>query len=718
MLVPNRSTSFRIVHRSPSAADALIIFASLVGFLGVIASLGALEFGVGLNIGPIGEDYNWIDILQRGPGAQAARFFWEIDHRNPLSPWWYIAARNLILSFDSGLLVLRYAISTILAFSSYVLVITVAGRGARPFALALAVLITFWMANRYTDQIIWNFQGALAASMLSVAAYAQFITKARRPYHLYGLSLVFWFFAFGTYTIQSGAVVAIAYLALRDALSRDVGYPSNSFTSLFRRLGRGILDLVPYAALFGLFVLIWQTTMGPLADAVPLKFNAAALFQSLKEGLVNGDLLIFYNWIWSVPHPLVFIAAAGICAAALCLVLQLHESRLLCETPGVTWRTLIDLLVVFAGLALPTVLLESSSQTWGPGTRWPMIYQVTTPVLIIGAIAGLILAIRRTWGPRLWKGAIALAVGIGALFSLNENWIQNQFVSHERFVRDGLQRLVAEDSMAFGMPPKQVLVMLDGPARQWWRSADVVSPTIARVWLHGLDTSFRLVPWSAPFSSGFQSWWRIRFGSDAEGIANAKVWGGAISYNEVAILHVNGRTASRVTRINREDLTNWDIEWARDGPVILPSYTSRDLCPIRWSADQAALLNGWGDPERDGKGPIRWTVSRAADLTLPATCGDSAYLRVTAAYAVSMRSIEKLTLRINGRTLPYTRTISDGNILYEALLDPRVVAGSPLLRVEFGVDAVDTVPGVGRQLGVAIRTVEILPSAAKPSAAN
>jgi hypothetical protein len=572
------------------------------------------------------------------------------------------------------------------------------------------------MANRYTDQIIWNFQGALAASMLSVAAYAQFITKARRPYHLYGLSLVFWFFAFGTYTIQSGAVVAIAYLALRDALSRGVDYPSNSFTSLFRRLGRAILDLIPYAALFGLFVLIWQTTMGPLADVVPLKFHAAAFFQSLKEGLVNGDLLIFYNWIWSVPHPLVFIAAAGVSAAALCLVLQLHASRLVCETPGVTWGMLLDLLVVFACLALPTVLLESSSQIWGPGTRWPMIYQVTTPVVIIGAIAGLILAIRRTWGPQLWKGAIALVVGIGALFSLSENWIQNEFVSNERFIRDSIQRLVAEDSVVMGMPPHQVLVMLGGPERRWWRSADVLSPTIARVWLRGVDTSFRLVPWSAPFSNGWQSWWRIRFGPDAEGIANAKVWGGAVPYKNVAILSVNGRTARRVTRISREDLANWDVEWERDGPVILPSYTSRDLCPIRWSADQAALLNGWGEPERDGKGPFRWTVSRAADLTLPAACGDSAYLRVTAAYAVSMRNIEKLKLRVNGRSLAYTRTVSAGNVVYEAVLDARVVAGSPLLRVEFGVDAVDTVPGDSRQLGVAIRAVEILPGAANPSA--
>ena len=58
-------------------------------------------------------------MLQRGRGAEAARLFWAIDHRNPLSPWWYIAARPIILGFDAGLLALRYAIAALLAFAAY-----------------------------------------------------------------------------------------------------------------------------------------------------------------------------------------------------------------------------------------------------------------------------------------------------------------------------------------------------------------------------------------------------------------------------------------------------------------------------------------------------------------------------------------------------------------------------------------------------------------------
>jgi len=105
--------------------------------------------------------------------------------------------------------------------------------------------------------------------------------------------------------------------------------------------------------------------------------------------------------------------------------------------------------------------------------------------------------------------------------------------------------------------------MLDEPNRRWWRSDDVLSPVIARVWLRGHDTSFRLVPW---FGLKSHSWSRIRFGPDSEGVGNAKVWGGTIPYQEIAILHVIGRTAWRVAQLDPEDLVGFDIEWARDKP--------------------------------------------------------------------------------------------------------------------------------------------------------
>ena len=76
------------------------------------------------------------------------------------------------------------------------------------------------------------------------------------------------------------------------------------------------------------------------------------------------------------------------------------------------------------------------------------------------------------------------------------------------------------------------MLMLDASARETptklirWRSLDVLSPTIGRVWLQRDDISFRLVPWGPPYSSAWKSWWAIRFGPDSEGVGNAKVLGG------------------------------------------------------------------------------------------------------------------------------------------------------------------------------------------------
>lgn len=708
---PMRSSASRWIS-SGILGDIVFALASFAGFLLLVGGLGALGFGLGFHIGPIGEDYNWIDMLQRGPGAQAARLLWAFDFRNPLSPWWYIAARDFILHFDPGLLVLRYATAAVLALSSYLLVILVAGLRARPFALALAVLILLWMPNRYTDQIIWNFQGALAASILSVAAYAQFIGKERRFYHLYGLSLLLWFLAFATYTIQCGAVVAIGYLALRQAFSPTLDDDFVALLPLVRRLGRAVLDVVPYVVLFGLFLLIWQTTMGPLADAIPMKFSAVALLRSLKEGVWNEDFAIFYDRVRSVTNPWIFVTAAGLGAGVLFWVLRWRERAVGEIAPGLGWGTLIDVLIVFASLAVPTILLESSSQTWGPGTRWPMIYQVTTPLALLVMIAIAALLISRTrpsWTSPFWNGTVALTAGVGVLFSLADNWVQNAIVRNETFIRESINRLVAEDLAAGHGAPTQVLLMLDKPNRLWWRSSDILSPTIARVWFKNLDTSFRLVPWFS-MTGPWASWWQIRLGSDAEGVGNAKVWGGTVPYKKIDVLLVTERTARRLVQFDQKDLTGFDIDWARQQPVRLAGVSDSELCPLTWTADRPAVMDGWSEPERDDKGPVRWTISHTAHLSLPVRCSKGVRLHLVAAYAVTTGNLNSLKLSLNGRPIQYRRGSEDGDTVYEADLDAQALASSPLPTLQIAVDHLDQPVKGNRRLGIAIRRVEIVPT--------
>src|SRR5262249_12321130 len=170
------ANAFRKV-RTPFIVDLCFIFASFALAIGVVALLGSVGLPFGFDVFPFGEDDNWVDMLRRGGISGAAQLAWQQDHRNPLSAWWYIAARGLILNFEQGLLWLRYIMAAALALCTYAMAATV-GR-SRSFALGLAMVTIFWMANRYTEQIIWNFQAALCASLISVAAYAQFANGGR-----------------------------------------------------------------------------------------------------------------------------------------------------------------------------------------------------------------------------------------------------------------------------------------------------------------------------------------------------------------------------------------------------------------------------------------------------------------------------------------------------------------------------------------------------------
>ena len=38
--------------------------------------------------------------------------------------------------------------------------------------------------------------------------------------------------------------------------------------------------------------------------------------------------------------------------------------------------------------------------------------------------------------------------------------------------------------------------------------------------------------------------------------------------------------------------------------------STAELCPLVWTADRRAVMDGWSEPERDDKGPVRWTISQ------------------------------------------------------------------------------------------------------------
>ena len=100
------------VKRTPvwskrTAQDAIVVCATWGLLLVCMALAQRMNYQLGFAVWPLGEDRNWIDILQNNKGTAAARAFWEVSDRNPLAPWWYIALRPIILRYDAGLLIIR-----------------------------------------------------------------------------------------------------------------------------------------------------------------------------------------------------------------------------------------------------------------------------------------------------------------------------------------------------------------------------------------------------------------------------------------------------------------------------------------------------------------------------------------------------------------------------------------------------------------------------------
>ena len=341
------------------AAAALIICGVWSGYLALLALLGALGFGVGLRVWPLGEDRNWVDLLQRGGVGDVVRGFWAIDHRNPLSPWWYVAAKPIILKWSSGLFLLRHTVGLGLGLSIYALTRLLLGPAARNLAIAMGCLTAIFSANAFFDQIYWNFQMALIASILIVCCFIMHQRGAGRGGWFAG-ALALWLIAIATYTIQAGAIAANGYLALRRGARDENRLDAIAhWPFVMRRFTTAFLATWPFAVALIVFVMIWQTTSVP-ADTFIGAPQPLRLLQSLRMGVWHVDNQLMAAVLALSPHKIGFGIVGVIVALA-------AGAALAKAGPSPRAIGVVDLLVVVACLAAAVGLaLAGVSSTVAP----------------------------------------------------------------------------------------------------------------------------------------------------------------------------------------------------------------------------------------------------------------------------------------------------------------------------------------------------------------
>lgn len=539
------------------AADLCMIGLAVLLYLAALALFGAIGFGTTLRVQPMAEMLGWVDMLRGAPGAQAARRLWEIDSRNPLSPWWYIAVRRLIVHSDYGLTIVRYGVGFALAACAYGTVLAIAGRAARGLALAIGIAVAAWAANRYLDFVFWNFQGALAFSLLSVLLFVR--SERHGPFArlAYASSVLCYFVAVTTYTIQCGAVVAIFWLGLRRQLAGGQRLPGAVL--------RAVAGAAPHAAVLGLYLLIWQTTMLPRYESVfGLAPDLKRLGGSILQGVASVDLGMFWIWFVVSPHRIAY-AVVALALAALFTLAVARTERPMIDSRRLGGWVLLDVAIVVLALALPTIAVETSSAMWPAGTRWPMIYQLTWPVFVLVALLALARLAAPGAGRRLWLAGVFCLVAAGFAASFGYARVQGDISGDLSFVRQSLRETVAAERAAGHAGPIRFLLLVE-PSLQW-PILPAQSPAVSRVWFGRDDVSFRVAP-GEPSPSGFERWWSPRL-SEA-GVANWNINGAAASWDSVRVMRLGKGAAERIGNVTDQTFAGRFMVIERALPFALP----------------------------------------------------------------------------------------------------------------------------------------------------
>ena len=404
---------------------------------------------LGFSVWPVGEARNWLAILQDGPGTAAPKIFWAIDGRNPLSPWWYVAARPIFDHLPQAFLLMQIAMSGLLGLSTYLLVYELSDRGNRRIAIAAGILTSLFIANIRLDGIHWNFVGATAATVLCIWTYLRYANCSSPGRTLwYGLSICLWLLAIGTYTIQSGAIIAVFLLA--------VMMPARDWRA---KLATAVGDTVPYGIVIILFVLIWKTSEPGGITTTPLSPSAQGVLASISEGIWHSSYGVLWSWASSLSffQLIVFFAVPALAAmSAICFTPR--DS----QTHSFNLQTVIKMGLVAVSVVMPTIALEGSGTMWGPGTRWPMVMQFWTPMFFLVVLSALTLLVNKeALRTSIWVGGISVMAGCSGAAFAGMNLNQVYLTATDRQYFAALTHIINDEIQEGRRFPRHYVIKID-----------------------------------------------------------------------------------------------------------------------------------------------------------------------------------------------------------------------------------------------------------------
>lgn len=667
-----------------------------------LAYLGALQaagLSYGFAVWPMGEDRNWLRFMLDAPGVAMVREFWQMNDRNPLSPWWYWLFSKPILNFDWGLYGVRKLVDVFLAIVVTLLFRRLFREPRHPLPLLLGVLVLFCNFSGYREQIIWNFLTASGLGLVALHLYARFVDMGRAAPHWLAAALIAFLVAVATYTLNLGMLIAVAAIALvrRQPEGDEPNWPA--------RARSGILEIAFFVTVVGVFMLIWYTTARASSDYYRLDVGLAAqqFVSSVRQLLWHPDFTYYIANAYRSP---------GVVVASLPLAAFLISGVFIVAfNDRASWKITGAQLgwsgVVFTALAATIVTLESTSDIWPPGTRSKMIYQLSAPLLLLLATGAVALVLQRGGRASAARAWIIVAISVAILCTVPAGMLYNQILVEktdaQRRFSTQLARIADErdDIRTF------VVRYADDPADLW--GSDTLSDTYARTILRRRDVTMRFLQRQPAPHLEWALWWRVQLGPDNEGVRNTShVNAQPILYSSTLFLDWDGKTLSIPASIDKQWFDGLEADWRRQ-TAITQAARQAPTCPAAFDFATSPLRGeGWSVPEENPAGGYSmWMGGTRASMMLRTACGGSVSITLGVSGYMAEDILTGLTVRVDGQPVPLEiNRNAEGVYLIGRMELP---AGDKRIRLDLEAPRVVVPPGGNRTLAVMFSKLEVEP---------
>jgi hypothetical protein len=228
---------------------------------------------------------------------------------------------------------------------------------------------------------------------------------------------------------------------------------------------------------------------------------------------------------------------------------------------------LVLVLAVLWALATPTLLLESTTAIWYPGSRSRMLqqgFQPTVYLSILFLLTEFLSRLTRRGAEYVRNLGLALLCAFAVVIGLEYNRLLSEQSTFEGKLETGLKQVVS----ALGKPTHFVVKMKGMKIGAWYSGIAWSMPSLFAQAAYNSNAV-----WLDPVYLGEPKTSKpVTFGSDQQGIYSPESGSGPgsgawIPYQDVVLVEFDGQTVTRLTSVDRETFSGYGALYAREKPL-------------------------------------------------------------------------------------------------------------------------------------------------------